>query len=55
VEEFTSEELVHAVSTLKNRESIKWIHFEGRIPAVLHTKDKKYPSLGKNINRIRKT
>jgi ketohexokinase len=36
VEEFTSEELVHAVSTLKDRESIKWIHFEGRIPAVLH-------------------
>jgi ketohexokinase len=35
VDEFTSEELVHAVSTLRHKDGIKWIHFEGRIPAVL--------------------
>jgi ketohexokinase len=35
VQEFTSPELVEAVSSLNNRENINWIHFEGRIPEVL--------------------
>ena len=35
VEEFTDEELVNAVASIKNLEEITWVHFEGRIPNVL--------------------
>jgi ketohexokinase len=35
VEEFTEQELVNAVASIKNLEEITWVHFEGRIPDVL--------------------
>src|SRR6202035_2201194 len=36
VEEITCEELVQTISSLGNLKDIRWIHFEGRIPDVLH-------------------
>jgi ketohexokinase len=35
VEELNIDELVSAVNSLENPESIAWIHFEGRIPDIL--------------------
>lgn len=37
IEEFTAEELVQTIGSLGRLEDINWIHFEGRIPDVLHT------------------
>lgn len=36
VDEITCEELVQIVGSLGDVENIRWIHFEGRIPDVLH-------------------
>jgi ketohexokinase len=36
VEELDSKELVNAVRSLQNINDITWVHFEGRIPDVLH-------------------
>jgi len=35
VEEFTPEELVRAISSTTNVQTMNWIHFEGRIPEIL--------------------
>ena len=35
MEEFTPEELVRAISSTTNVQTMNWIHFEGRIPEIL--------------------
>jgi ketohexokinase len=37
VQELSSQELVDSVRTLDNPGGIQWVHFEGRIPDILHT------------------
>ena len=37
LQELSSEELVKSVASLRKREEITWVHFEGRIPDVLAT------------------